>query len=314
MRYIVLLPGVLIIQASFAQEHHTQFYDKYGMETDSAHSFYYERWTYQEPQQNSVTSYYTRTNTIRFTGGMTGLSEDQPRTYYYPNGVIKAEGHFRNHRPKGLVKSYYMNGNPEAELVFEDHKMWADKDPDLGILNYWDSLGNQLVDNGRGRCHCDLTPFSDFVEYENGMVINGLKDGKWEGQIENGGADFEELYRKGVLVQGRQNDGLDIWEYTDLESDAMPRGGIKSFYQHVASVIQYPENARRKTIQGKVFVQFVVEVDGKLSQVNVIHGIDEACDKEACNAVASALDWDPALKRGKPVRQKLTLPIIFKLR
>jgi TonB family protein len=284
------------------------------METDSAHSYYYERWTYSEPSQNSVISYYTKTNTIRFTGGIKGLSEDQPRTYYYPNGSIKAEGHFTSRRPKGIVKSYYMNGSPQAELVFEDHRMWEDKDPAVGILNYWDSLGNAIVDNGHGRCHCDLTPFSDYVEYENGMVVNGLKDGKWEGKIENGSSDYEELYNKGILVQGRQNDGHDIWEYADLETDAMPRGGIKSFYQHVSSVIHYPVNARRKNIQGKVFVEFVVELDGKLSHVNVIRGIDEECDKEAFNAVLSAPRWDPGFKRGKPVRQRLTLPIIFTIR
>src|SRR5262245_15432266 len=129
MRYGLIFSCLLIIRISFAQERHTQFYDKHGNETDSTHSFYYERWTYSEPLQNTVISYYTKTNTIRFTGGVKGLSEDQPRIYYYPNGIVKAEGHFRNHRPNGLVKSYYMSGNPQAELVFEDHTMWEEKDP-----------------------------------------------------------------------------------------------------------------------------------------------------------------------------------------
>ncbi|HWA33053.1 MAG TPA: TonB family protein [Cyclobacteriaceae bacterium] len=313
MRWIVF--GLVFqIHSSFAQEHHTQFYDKKGMETDSAHSFYYERWTYSEPDQNTVISYYTATNTVRFTGGKKGLSEHQARTYYYPNGRIKAEGHFSNRRPTGLVKSFYANGSPQAELVFEDHKMWDEKDPAVGILNYWDSVGNQIVADGHGECHCDLTPFSDFVEYENGIVINGLKEGKWDGKIENGESDYEELYQKGILIKGRQNDGNDIWEYLDLETDAMPRGGVKSFYQHVAAVIHYPEAARRKNIEGKVFVEFVVEIDGRLSHIKVIRGIDEECDKEALNAVTSAPRWDPAFKRGKPVRQRLTLPIIFKIR
>ncbi len=309
-----LLCCLLAFNTSFAQEHHTQFYDKKGMETDSVHSFYYEHWTYRESAQNSVISYYTATNTVRFTGGTKGLSEDQARMYYYPNGRIKAEGSFTNRRPKGLVKSYYMSGAPQAELVFEDHKIWDEKDPAVGILNYWDSVGNQIVADGHGECHCDLTPFSDFIEYENGLVVNGLKEGKWDGKIENGGSDYEELYRKGVLIQGHQNDGKDIWEYTDLETDAMPREGIKSFYQHVAEVVHYPEAARRNSIQGKVFVEFVIEIDGRLSHVKVIRGIDEECDREALNAVTSAPRWDPAFKRGKPVRQRLTLPVIFKMR
>jgi TonB family protein len=299
---------------AFAQETHTQYYDKLGVETDSSRSYYYERWTYSEPMRNAVISYYTKSNTVRFTGGIKGFSEEQFRVYYYPNGTVKAEGHFYNKRPKGLVKSYYLNGSPQAELVFEDHKMWDVKDPAVGILNYWDSLGNQIVNGGHGKCHCDLTPFSDFVEYEDGMVVNGLKEGDWTGKIENGMSDFEELYKRGVLIQGRQNDGKDIWEYADLETDAMPRLGVKAFYEHVASVVHYPENARRKNIQGKVFVEFVIEADGKLSHIKVIRGIDEECDKEAFNAVLSAPRWDPGFRRGKPVRQRMTLPIIFTLR
>ena len=66
-------------------------------------------------------------------------------------------------------------------------------------------------------------------------------------------------------------------------------------------------------IEGKVFVQFVVEKDGSLSDVHVIKGIGAGCDEEAIRVVQNAPKWKPAKQRGRPVRQRLVLPLTFKL-
>ncbi len=98
-----------------------------------------------------------------------------------------------------------------------------------------------------------------------------------------------------------------------VEEKPHPKGGMNSFYTYVNKNINYPSQARRLGIQGRVFVQFVIEKDGSISQVAAIRGIDSSCDNEAIRVVENAPAWQPGKQRGKPVRVKMVLPISFKL-
>ncbi len=71
--------------------------------------------------------------------------------------------------------------------------------------------------------------------------------------------------------------------------------------------------ARESDIQGRVFVNFVVEPDGSISNVAVIRGIGGGCDEEAVRVVQSMPKWNPGKQRGTAVRCSFTVPIIFKL-
>jgi protein TonB len=66
-------------------------------------------------------------------------------------------------------------------------------------------------------------------------------------------------------------------------------------------------------VEGRVFVEFVVNRDGSIVDVKFIKGIGAGCDEEAVRVVQSAPAWKPGKQRGKPVRQKMVIPIIFKL-
>lgn len=98
-----------------------------------------------------------------------------------------------------------------------------------------------------------------------------------------------------------------------VEEQPHPYGGIQAFYDYINKNIKYPAQARRMNIEGRVFVQFIIEKDGSISQVQVIRGISETCDEEAVRVVSSAPKWAPGKQRGKPVRVKLVLPISFRL-
>ncbi|MEQ9302747.1 MAG: energy transducer TonB [Marinoscillum sp.] len=99
-----------------------------------------------------------------------------------------------------------------------------------------------------------------------------------------------------------------------VEDQANFPGGIGEFYKYVAQNIGYPEPARRLNVSGRVFVKFVVEKDGSLTQVTVIKGIGAGCDEEAMRVIENSPKWNPAKQRGRTVRQWLTLPINFVLR
>lgn len=96
------------------------------------------------------------------------------------------------------------------------------------------------------------------------------------------------------------------------EKQPEPIGGYESFYALVKKNLKYPKQAQRVDVQGKVFVEFVVNRDGTPTDITVIKGIGAGCDEEA-KRVIGLTQWNPGKQRGKPVRVKMVLPIIFVL-
>jgi len=90
-------------------------------------------------------------------------------------------------------------------------------------------------------------------------------------------------------------------------------GGDKALREFILNNLNYPEIARKTGITGTVYVQFVVEKDGSISDVKVVRGIGGGCDEEAVRVVKSMPKWKPGKQRGQPVRVYFTLPIEFKL-
>lgn len=87
------------------------------------------------------------------------------------------------------------------------------------------------------------------------------------------------------------------------------KGGLESIQQR----IKYPEMARKANIQGRVYVQFIVNEEGEVENPVILRGIGGGCDEEALRVIKEA-KFTPGLQRGRPVRVKYSLPIIFMLR
>lgn len=101
--------------------------------------------------------------------------------------------------------------------------------------------------------------------------------------------------------------------FTIVEESAGPKGGWSVWNKYLVDKVKYPAQARRMGVEGKVFVEFVVGKDGSITEAKVIKGIGAGCDEEALRVVQAAPAWTPGKQRGKPVRQKMVLPITFKL-
>jgi len=97
--------------------------------------------------------------------------------------------------------------------------------------------------------------------------------------------------------------------------EEMPQfpGGEAKLMEYVAKNIKYPQIARETGIQGRVFVGFVVEPDGSISNVKLLRGIGGGCDEEAMRVIKSLPKWKPGKQRGKAVRVSYQIPVFFKL-
>lgn len=98
-----------------------------------------------------------------------------------------------------------------------------------------------------------------------------------------------------------------------VEEQPQPEGGMTAFYKYLSKNIQYPRQARRQGIEGKVFVQFVVGKDGKFTDLKILKGIGGGCDEEALRVLKNAPAWNPGKQRGQPVRVQMSIPISFTL-
>ncbi len=101
--------------------------------------------------------------------------------------------------------------------------------------------------------------------------------------------------------------------FTVVEEQPGYPGGEEARIRFLQESIKYPEEAKELGIQGKVFVTFVVEVDGSITDVRVLRGIGGGCDEEAIRVVKSMPKWVPGKQRGVPVRVQFNLPIKFTL-
>lgn len=90
-------------------------------------------------------------------------------------------------------------------------------------------------------------------------------------------------------------------------------GGMQALAAFLQNEIRYPDIARKAGVEGKVFIQFVVGSDGKISGVEVVRGIGGGCDEEAIRVVKAMPDWIPGRQNGHNVAVRFSMPITFKL-
>ena len=101
--------------------------------------------------------------------------------------------------------------------------------------------------------------------------------------------------------------------YDGVETMPEYPGGVSAMMSFIGKNLVYPEVSQENGIQGRVVVQFVINVDGTVSDIKVVKSVDPYLDKEAIRVVGSMPKWKPGTQEGKPVRVKYTVPINFRL-
>jgi protein TonB len=121
-----------------------------------------------------------------------------------------------------------------------------------------------------------------------------------------------------IQAEDLMKQGSDIVEQEKqvfMVVEQMPEypGGEEALINYLSENLQYPEGAKESGVQGQVFVTFVVEKDGSISEVEVLRGLGGGCDEEAVRVVEEMPKWKPGAQRGQPVRVQYNLPIKFSL-
>ena len=132
-------------------------------------------------------------------------------------------------------------------------------------------------------------------------------------------------------LEDNANLGVEIMDYVEtveeeeVEEEAIPfqlveekpkfKGGdANEFSKWVNSNLVYPEIAKENGVQGRVTLQVTVNVDGSVTNVKVLRGVDSSLDKEAVRVVSNSPKWTPGKQRDRAVKVTYTFPVIFQLR
>ncbi|MBT2560630.1 energy transducer TonB [Pedobacter sp. ISL-68] len=138
----------------------------------------------------------------------------------------------------------------------------------------------------------------DGIEAPNLVIPDNKGNGNGTGIVKDGAENGDP---NAVLTIG----GVD--EYPEFN------GGAKAWSKYMERNLRYPYQAQEENVQGKVFVSFVVERDGSVTDVKVLRGLGFGCDEEAIKVIKKSPLWKPGKNKGVPVRVRYNMAINFQI-
>lgn len=115
-------------------------------------------------------------------------------------------------------------------------------------------------------------------------------------------------------IKPKPTDSSDVFTFVG-QMPSFPGGGDTAFVSFIKKNLTYPKEARRQNITGKVYVMFVIEKDGSITNVSIVpgKGVHPLLDQAAMDVIKSSPKWSPGLSNDKPVRVKKIQPISFNI-
>lgn len=98
------------------------------------------------------------------------------------------------------------------------------------------------------------------------------------------------------------------------EEQASFPGGMKAWRKFLQKNLKYPKQAKRMNLSGTVMLSFIVNKEGIISNIEVIREVGGGCDEEALRVLGLSPKWNPGLQRGRPVKSRMNIRIVFSLR
>ncbi len=154
-----------------------------------------------------------------------------------------------------------------------------------------------------------LSDFIDIVDddvtIEEDILINTEDDNSL-------GVDIKDYVEEAVVEEVIEEE----IPFAIVEEKPLFNGGDpqQAFTKWVYDNLEYPEIAKENGVQGRVYITFLVDVDGKVKDVKVLRGVDSTLDKAAVEVISRSPKWTPGKQRNKPVKVRYQFPIVFQLR
>lgn len=258
------------------------YYNKSWERTYSEHAEYYRVLVKEDPEgvfhvQDHYISGELEMEAI-CTGLFPQLVKEGKAVNYYKNGKVKTEGDYSNGQKQGLHKTYFENGQIESEIIYYI------EDIAPSYQQYWTEAGQPLISNGAGLVTKTLEDQTTYLEIKDSKLLNAFS------------------------VDAQADTA-----YTVCEVAPEYPGGYEALAQDLVKNLKYPKSARMEDTEGTVYVQFVLDKKGQITNIKVLKGISADCDVAAMRAVSKLKPWASGRASNKFVRVRIVQPVRFKL-
>ncbi|MFA4868236.1 MAG: TonB family protein [Pedobacter sp.] len=255
---------------------------------------------------------------IKTRGSLSSFSplryEDQYISYY-KNGKKRQMTTYKNNIINGPIYYYFENGllNKMVEIkpsqIEKSKSNNRSRETDTLVMYQADSTNRVMVQDGNGRVTMNISSYDGAIL--DGEYKNGLKYGIWTMKSNDGIYSYKEEYHDGKFITGESEVKGIKSKYTSLYQPATFKGGMDNFYSYIKRSVNYPKDAMKNDIRGKVFLSFIIDTDGSLTNIEVIRKLYPSLDTEALSVIENSPKWIPAKIHGLPVKMKFNVPISF---
>jgi len=306
---------------AFAQKQNVYFLKNDGRYVDNRDSADYYR-IVREPDSAStmynVLEFYKdgKKKLIGKSSTINPITFEETCISYFENGKKQSLKTYTFGYLVGLEYDFFPNGKPylvKEYIPILDKKKTSLFRSDYNIKENYDSLGTVQVENGNGY----FKGFDDQFKYLNdeGKVKDGKMDGVWKGVDRDLKITFLENYNEGKLISGASTDELGkVENYKDSRTEYPEfNGGLEAFGRYLGKNIRYPEDARFKHIQARVILRFLIQKDGKVTDVSILQPVFPSLDAEAMKVMKNSPVWKPGTRFGRNIVCPYSVPISFTL-
>lgn len=113
-----------------------------------------------------------------------------------------------------------------------------------------------------------------------------------------------------TAVPAGNQEKKEIYSTAELTDQPEYEGGITEFYKYIAANFKIPEEVNKNKLKGKVFMSFIIESDGSLSNIKILKDMGHGTGEEAARVLKDSPKWKPGKMNGKPIRTSYSLPIM----
>lgn len=211
-------------------------------------------------------------------------------TYYYENGNVESRGEYTNNLKTGIWQYYYKNRN--SQLMTSKTFVQGKKNGEINSYFY-----------------------DDKIDYK-GYYLNDELDGEWYYYFKNGKISSHETYQNGKLIDFEFFDEEGNKLKTDINDKitTFPEyyGGLDSLNKFLIEQGQKEIEIQKIYPKGKTIVQFIVNIDGSISDIEVVENANLESEAVALAIVKKMPNWKPGKSHNRPVKIYYRVPINFK--
>jgi len=260
-------------------------------------------------QTTEPNAHYYRIVSVDTSGDFRFLVED-----FYPDGQIQMTGIYKSIRPDnkdGRFTYWYEDGIKQMECNYSDNRLH-------GVLKEWYASGlhesYQEFSNG--------IPNGEYTTWREDGSLNlkaryykGEKHGNFQSYYPNGQMTRDDYFENGKLIEGRcyseEGESIDYFPFVQMPEFPDGPGGIRRF---VEKELIYPQEAKKRGIEGTVIILFTIDEEGLVIDPRVVNGDREYFNEEALRIVNNFPLWTPGEVDGIPSPLQVSVPIEFRMR